>query len=132
MIRQQQQHQFNFQPTQRLRRPRAWERAPTSPFVAHPRGRKVWKRHGSSRNKTSQHGHLPQQIEDGKEKEEEEEEEKAVESEDKMGTRPIKRLRVSTKQATSPADEDGLLHQKDAFERYITTLHDEAPETPKS
>lgn len=48
-----------------------------------------------------------------------------------MGARPIKRLRVNKEQAALCADEGGL-HQKSPVERYITTLLDKAPETPKS
>lgn len=48
-----------------------------------------------------------------------------------MGARPIKRLRVNKEQAALSADEGGL-YQKIPVERYITTLHDKAPETPKS
>lgn len=101
-----------------------------SPFVAHPRGRKVWKRQGLLGNKTSQHAHLSQRNEDEKEKEEEKEE--GIDSPDKMSARPIKRLRVNKKQAAHSTNEGGLLHQKNPVERYITTLHDKAPETPKS
>ena len=60
------------------------------------------------------------------------EEEGAVEFPDKMSARPIKRLRINKKQAAVSADEGGLLHQKNPVERYITTLQDKAPETPKS
>lgn len=48
-----------------------------------------------------------------------------------MGARPIKRLRVNKEQAALCADEGGL-HQKSPAERYITTLHEKAPGTPKS
>lgn len=48
-----------------------------------------------------------------------------------MGARPIKRLRVNKEQAALCADKGGP-HQKSPVKRYITTLHDKAPETPKS
>lgn len=60
------------------------------------------------------------------------EKEGVVEFPDKMSARPIKRLRINKKQAAVSADEGGLLHQKNPVERYITTLQDKAPETPKS
>lgn len=60
------------------------------------------------------------------------EKEGVVESPDKMSARPIKRLRINKKPTALSADEDGLLHQKNPVERYITTLQDKAPETPKS
>lgn len=58
-------------------------------------------------------------------------EKEGVESPKIIGARPIKRLRINKKQAALSAN-DGGLHQKSPIERYITTLHDKAPETPKS
>lgn len=48
-----------------------------------------------------------------------------------MDARPIKRLRVNKEQVVLSAAEGGL-YQKSPVERYITTLHDKAPESPKS
>lgn len=108
---------FNFQSTTPPRRPRLWDRAPQSPFAAHPRGRKVWKRYDFRVVKTETKSRP--ETTPGIDAEEAEK--------PSNGARPVKRLRV--KQAPFVAGE--VQNQKPAA-RYIATLQDKAPGTPRS
>lgn len=104
---------FDFQITAPSRRPRAWDRAPKSPFATHLRGRKVWKRYELRATESAPEASV--EISD------------AVEAESSNTTRPVKRLRV--KQVPTAAGE--VQNQKSAAS-YVTTLHEVASGTPKS
>lgn len=104
---------FDFQISAPSRRPRAWDRAPKSPFATHLRGRKVWKRYELRATESAPEASV--EISD------------AAETESPNSARPVKRLRV--KQVPTAAGE--VQNQKPAAS-YITTLHEVASGTPKS
>ena len=110
---------FNFQSTvlDPLPRRRAWDRIPKSPFGPRHQGRKLWKRYDTRSWKAAaicgpgDDTAAPQVDENG----------------NSAPEKAIKRLRLK-QSPSSCAKEDGA----SLSARYITTLRDDAPGTPKS
>lgn len=110
---------FNFQST-RLDPPprrRGWDRIPKSPFGPRHQGRKLWKRYDTRSWKAAAICGLGDDV-------------PALKLDDTETSAPekaIKRLRVKQLPSSCAKGDDGELSA-----RYVTTLRDDAPGTPKS
>lgn len=104
---------FTFQSTTESRRIRAWDRAPKSPFANRHRGRKLWKRYELRAKEAAHEGQAEPVTELGV-------------LNDLSTNKVIKRMRV--KETSFGSGEEG--EQRPT--RYITTLQDTAPGTPRS
>lgn len=110
---------FTFQDQVASNRPRAWERAPKSPFANRHKGRKVWKRYDLRAKGSSTQGQ-----DTGNDALDSEETELDGEQPTRS-SRPIKRLCL--KHAPEPGKGAGVGNANG----YITTLRDTAPGTPR-
>ena len=95
-----------------IRRPRAWERVPQTPFAPRHRGRKVWKRYELRSKK--QDGNRDKFIEDGDAEVAE------------IAERPLKRLRNAPQFGGGKEGANGP-----GVGGYIATLRSERPGTPR-
>jgi len=110
---------FTFQDQVASNRPRAWERAPKSPFANRHKGRKVWKRYDLRAKGSGTQGQ-----DTGNDALDSEETELDGEQPTRS-SRPIKRLCL--KHAPEPGKGAGVGNANG----YITTLRDTAPGTPR-
>ena len=102
---------FDFSVQIPIRRPRAWERVPTTSFAPRHRGRKVWKRYElRTKQGTTRSDHSTNCEETGEE---------GVE-------RPVKRLRSTRGIAGEKEGADGT------GASYVPTLRSQVPGTPRS